>query len=302
MTISKTSALILALSGVLFSASQANAAPSPSAFGNTYQPVAKVGASQAQIVFYRETDGQPGSANVYIDGEFQSALLPQAYTAFCMAPGSHSIGAFVKDAPMYAGKRTQPFRTNLEGGMTYFIKVGDGLSGMPVAMSRANAETALKSMRLQKHTLSRASSVEACQYVGATEKQYKDYSLSSDVLFAFGKSGRGDITRQGHTAINELVQQIRRENTTLRNVQVIGHTDQIGSAAANNALGQRRADTIRLLMVQAGIPARDITAASAGMSEPVVSDCYGSKAEQISCYAPNRRVAIRVDGSSEVSE
>ncbi|NWA63129.1 OmpA family protein [Pantoea sp. B9002] len=294
------SALYLALSASLVAF--VHAAPVETVYGKHYQPVASVAQAQSQIVFYREADQQPGSANVYIDGEFQSALLPNAFTTFCLAPGNHSVGAFVKDAPMYAGKRAQPFRTALQGGNTYFIKVGDGLSGMPVSVTRADAERALKTMRQQAHTLSRASSVEACQYIGQAEKQYKDYSLSSDVLFAFGKSDRANITRNGHAAIRDLVQQIRRENTTLRNVQVIGHTDQIGSAAANDALGQRRAETIRLLMVQAGIPARDITAASAGMSEPLVHDCYGSKAEQISCYAPNRRVAIRVDGSSEVQE
>ncbi|WP_336777642.1 OmpA family protein [Pantoea sp. USHLN256] len=302
MTIFKSSALVLALSGALFAAAPGTAAPAATAFAGNYQPVAKVAASQAQIVFYREADQHAGSANVYVDGEFQAALLPQGFTTFCVAPGTHSLGAFVKDAPMYAGKRSQPFRASLEGGETYFVKVGDGLSGMPQSVTRSDAERAMKAMRQQAHTLSRASTVEACQYVGVAEKQYKDYSLSSDVLFAFGKSSRADITRNGHTAIRELVQQIRRENTTLRNVQVIGHTDQIGSAAANEALGQRRAETIRLLMVQAGIPARDITAASAGMSEPLVHDCYGSKAEQIACYAPNRRVAIRVDGSSEVQE
>ncbi|WP_343553464.1 OmpA family protein [Pantoea sp.] len=298
MNFIKTSALSLMLSSALLSLTSAHAAPKDQAFAQAYQPVASVGKNQAQIVFYRDADGHNGGANVYVDGEFHSALLPDGYTSFCVAPGVHTLGAFVKDSPIYQGKNAQPWRSNLEGGKTYFLKVGDGLSGLPKALTRADAEAVLKTMRMQNHTLTRASAVEACQY---TEKQYKDYTLSSDVLFAFGKSGRADITRNGHAAIRDLVQQIRRENTTLRNVQVIGHTDQIGSAAANEALGQRRAETIRLLMVQAGIPARDITAASAGMNEPLVHDCYGNKAQQIACYAPNRRVAIRVDGSSEVN-
>lgn len=293
MTLFKSSALFMLIGG-MFSLSAVQAAEN---FGRSYQPVAAVNSSQTQIVFYRDADTHAGSAHVYLDGEFQSALLPNGYTVFCVAPGSHSLGAFVQDAPSYAGKQAQSYRGNLEAGRTYFVKMGDE-NGMPMAVTRADAEVALQSMRQQIHMLSRASAVQACDYVGEAPKQYKEYSLSSDVLFPFGKSARNSITRDGRAAIDTLVAQIRRENTTIRNVQVIGHTDQIGSAQANQRLGQQRAETVRLMMVQAGIPARDITAASAGMDEPVVSECYGSRAEKISCYAPNRRVTIRVDGSA----
>jgi OOP family OmpA-OmpF porin len=295
MTIFKTSALALLLSGActLFGANAAEV------FGQDYQPVASVGQSQAQVVFYREADDTAGSANVYIDGEFQSALLPEGFTTFCVAPGKHSLGAFVKDAPLYQGKQAQPWSSNLEGGKTYFMKVGTNQDGMPQPLTRAEAEKALRNMKAQIHTLSRASAVETCNY---TQTPYKDYTLSGDVLFRFGKSDRNNITAAGHRSINELVQQIRSENATIRNIQVTGYTDQIGSEKTNMALGQRRAETIRLLMIQAGIPARDINATSAGMSKPVMYDCYGSKAEQIACYAPNRRVTVHVDGSSAADQ
>lgn len=293
MTLFKSSTLAV-LFGGMFSFSAVQAAET---FGRSYQPVAAVNSSQSQIVFYRDADAHAGSAHVYVDGEFQSALLPNGFTVFCVKPGSHSLSAYVKDAPAYAGKSAQSFRGNLEAGRTYFVKLGDE-SGMPMAVTRADAEKALQSMRQQTHMLSRASTVEACDNVGEAPKQYKEYSLSSDVLFPFGKSSRNNITRDGRASIDTLVAQIRRENSTIRNVQVIGHTDQIGSAQANQRLGQQRAETVRLLMVQAGIPARDIIAASAGMDEPVVAECYGSKAEKIACYAPNRRVTIRVDGSA----
>lgn len=295
MTIFKTSALALLLSGActVFGANAAEV------FGQGYQPVANVGQSQSQVVFYRETDNTPGSANVYIDGEFQSALLPGGFTTFCVVPGKHSLGAFVKDAPLYQGKRDQPWSDTLEAGKTYFLKVGNQQDGKPQRLTRADAEKALRAMKAQVNLLSRASAVEACQYV---EEKPKDYTLSGDVLFRFGKADRSNITTEGHRAITELVQKIRGENSTIRSIQVTGHTDQIGAENTNMLLGQRRAETVRLLMIQAGIAARDITATSAGMGEPVVTDCYGSKAEKIACYAPNRRVSVRVDGSSAAGE
>ncbi|AZD30809.1 OmpA family protein [Pseudomonas chlororaphis] len=294
MKIFKTCALTLLFSGacMVFSAQAAEV------FGKGYLPVAAVGSSQAQVVFYRD-DQTAGSANVYIDGEFQSALLPNGFTTFCVAPGGHSLGAFIKDAPLYQGKRDQPWRSDLKGGQTYFLKVGNGIDGKPQFMSRTDAEKALRVMKEQTHTLSRASTVQACQYL---EEKPQDYTLSGDVLFRFGKADRSNITAEGHQAITDLVRRIRAEHSTIRSVQVTGHTDPIGAEGTNMLLGQRRAETVRLLMIQAGIAARDITATSAGMSEPVVTDCYGSKAEQIACYAPNRRVSVRVDGNSAVGQ
>jgi OOP family OmpA-OmpF porin len=295
MNIFKTCALTLLFggAGIMYSAQAAEV------YGKGYQPVAGVGPTQAQVVFYRGADQAMGSANVYIDGEFQSALLPNGFTTFCVTPGGHSLGAFIQDAPLYQGKRDQPWRSDLKGGQTYFMKVGNGLDGKPLFLNRAEAEKALQAMKAQVHTLSRASTVEACQYV---EAKPADYTLSGDVLFRFGKADRSNITTQGHQAITDLVRKIRAEHSTVRSVQVTGHTDPIGSESTNMLLGQRRAETVRLLMIQAGIPARDITANSAGMSEPVVSDCYGSKAEKIACYAPNRRVNVRVDGSSAAAQ
>lgn len=296
MKIFKTGALTLLFSGIcsVFSAQAAEV------FGQGYLPVAGVSPSQAQVVFYREADNVPGSANVYLDGEFQSALLPNGFTTFCVAPGGHSVGAFVKDAPLYQGKRDQPWRSDLQGGKTYFMKLGNGATGMPQILNRAEAEKALQAMKAQVHTLSRASAVQACEYVVAEKP--KDYTLSGDVLFRFGKADRSNITTAGHRAITDLVGKIRSEHGSLQSVQVTGHTDQIGAESTNMLLGQRRAETVRLLMIQAGIPARDITANSAGMSEPLVSDCYGSKAEKIACYAPNRRVSVHVEGNSVAAE
>ena len=298
MNVIKLSLLAAITAGNLLTLSPAVAAVKDSAYGNTYQPVQTVANHQSQIVIYREgAMNTPGSANVYVDGEFQAALLPRGFSVFCVGAGSHSLGAFKNDAPVYAGKSAQPFRDTFKGGETYFMKVGADNSGMPLIEKRSAAESALANYRQQKHTLSRASAVQACDYTGTAGKSMKKYSLAGDVLFAFGKSSRADVTREGRVAIKDLVTKIRQENSELRSVQVIGHTDPIGKAAANDALGQRRAATVRQLMVESGIPNRDITASSAGSSEPVVVECYGSRREQIQCYAPNRRVEIRVDGS-----
>ncbi|MBC3438211.1 OmpA family protein [Pseudomonas sp. BW16M2] len=265
------------------------------AFGDLYRPVAPVGTQQAQVVYYRAAamGAQPGSANVYVDREFHTGLLPGGYSAFCVSPGTHTLGAYLNDAPQYRGKTTDVYSAELEGGQTYFLKASEGGVSTPQAVTRAQAEVDLTNMRQQIHALSRASSVQACNYLPASAPR-KDYTLSSDVLFRFGKSSYGDISPEGRDAVRQLARQIKADNATLQHIEVIGHTDPIGSAAANQALGLQRAQTVRRVLIDAGLPGSSIQASSRGDSESLSSGCSGSRAEQIDCYAPDRRVVVRV--------
>jgi len=286
-----TSLIAMMVAGNLFSFS-AQAAVEPNVYGTAYQPVASVAPSQAQVIYYRTNAVTgPDAAHVYVDGEYQSALLTGMYTTFCVPAGEHSLGAFLKDAPYYKGKEAQPYRDNFVGGKTYYVMVDGNSAGKPIVVSAQQASNDLKGLRAQVHTLNRASAVEQCRY---TASKTMDYALSSDVLFNFGKSGRNDITQQGRQAINELIGKINKDGVQLNRIQVIGHTDPIGKPATNMRLGQQRANTVRTLLVQGGLPARNLSASSAGSDELVVNDCSGTRAEQIQCNAPNRRVVVRV--------
>ena len=272
-------------------------------FGNGYSAVTPASDGQAQVVYYRSgSSQQPGAAHVYVDSEFHTGLLPGGYSAFCVVPGSRTLGAYLNDAPRYIGKNVDLYSANLEGGKTYFLKVREDGSGAPQAVSREQAERELVGSRAQVQVLSRASKVQQCNNLPMAPVQavqFKDYALSGDVLFAFGKSGYQDISHRGRTAISELVAQLHREHAKLERIEVVGHTDPIGSYAANQTLGLKRAQTVRRLLVDGGLPSTAITTRSAGSSEPVTDECYGGKAEQVACNAPNRRVVVRVDVSGQ---
>lgn len=289
---------IALLSVALFSAPSVMAEPSAKAFGNPYTPVPAVSVEQAQVVYYRvpAANAQAGAANVYVDREFQTALLPGGYTAFCVSAGQHTLGAYLNEAPQYKGKISDVYSTQLAGGATYFLRVSEGAKGAPQPVSREQAEKELATSHQQVHALSRASSVLACNHLATPAAgSFKDYSLSADVLFAFGKSGYGDISASGRKAIRDLISQLRTEHANLEQIEVIGHTDAIGKSASNHALGLKRAQTVRRLLLDGGLASTRINASSAGSSEPVSSGCDGSRAEKISCYAPDRRVVVRVD-------
>jgi outer membrane protein OmpA-like peptidoglycan-associated protein len=71
-------------------------------------------------------------------------------------------------------------------------------------------------------------------------------------------------------------------------VIVIGHTDRVDTSAYNDALSLKRAERVKQLLVEAGIPADSISVAGRGEREPAVQTADG-KAE-----LRNRRVEIRV--------
>lgn len=290
--------LLAAAFSVAVLAMPAEAAISPAAFGEAYRPVQEVSPGQTQMVYYR--DGYAGEnadpAYVYIDREFHTGLLPGGYTVFCLTPGTHELGATLDDAPRYTGKQGQP-SINLMPGRTQFIRVDEDGARAQVAVNREEAERELAGKYRQMHVVSRARSVRACQYEQKPAEQV--YTLSSDVLFSYGKSGYGDIRDGGRQAIADLVNQLDRDGARLERVEVVGHTDAIGSMESNDALGLARARTVRQVLIDNGLAGDRITVRTAGSREPVSQGCVGSRDALIACYTPDRRVVIRINGRNQ---
>jgi outer membrane protein OmpA-like peptidoglycan-associated protein len=69
-------------------------------------------------------------------------------------------------------------------------------------------------------------------------------------------------------------------------IQVIGHTDNTGTAAYNFDLSQRRAVAVRDTLLSAGVPSNRLSAAGAGEDRPVATNLTTSGRAQ------NRRVEI----------
>ncbi|MCC7096766.1 MAG: OmpA family protein [Thermomonas sp.] len=73
-----------------------------------------------------------------------------------------------------------------------------------------------------------------------------------------------------------------------RSIQVVGHTDSQGAAAANQALSERRAQQVRATLVAAGLDRGWVSARGVGSAQPVADN--GSAAGR----AKNRRVEVIV--------
>jgi outer membrane protein OmpA-like peptidoglycan-associated protein len=117
-------------------------------------------------------------------------------------------------------------------------------------------------------------------------------NLSGDALFAFDKS---TLNPDSLWRLDQLAGSIMKV-TNLEEVTLVGHTDHMrgdGRQDRNQMLSERRAESVKRYLIGKGIPKGMIRAKGAGSSQPLVQ-CPStlSKAEQIVCLQPNRRVEI----------
>jgi OmpA-OmpF porin, OOP family len=116
--------------------------------------------------------------------------------------------------------------------------------------------------------------------------------LSADALFPFDRGDLSDILPGGRAEISRVAANLNRID--FDRVEVRGYTDRIGSVAHNMQLSQRRADSVKSLLVQQGIPAERIDARGFGMQDPITTHCGDGLPRDtlIACLQPDRRVEI----------
>ncbi len=126
--------------------------------------------------------------------------------------------------------------------------------------------------------------------------------LFANVVFSFDRSGRADIRPASREQLDELLASIRRDGLTVHAVELTGHADRLnstGDAGYNQALSERRAETVRALLVERGIAADRISVKALGDMQPVEA-CEARKPSAPAlheCLLPNRRVTVNVTTS-----
>ena len=123
----------------------------------------------------------------------------------------------------------------------------------------------------------------------------RSFSVSTDTLFPYGKWSTRDMTAHGRARVQQIAEELRGVSTLQVHLQ--GYTDRTGGDKANLLLSQRRADSVREIVVGAGLPAEAITARGMGESDSGACGEHLPRAEKIACMAPERRVEIVAQGS-----
>ena len=121
--------------------------------------------------------------------------------------------------------------------------------------------------------------------------------LTANVLFEFDRDGRKDIRAYSLQSLDRELARIREEGRTLTAVELVGHADRLQGRGHdyNQGLSQRRALTVRNLLVERGIDAALISDTYKGDTEQV-QQCQGvtPQAALRECLIPNRRVEVRL--------
>ena len=257
---------------------------------------ATIAANQARIVFLRSGPMQDTAtpADIYVNGRFHSAVLPGAYAEAFVCAGEHQIEIKSRATAGIDPAKTPSLKVQVKSKQTAYVGLGDPRTPQALRTLAANAlPRDVAQLQRQNHAVSRLGAPANCK------AQETRYNLASELLFRFGKSDVQDLLSTGEAEIIRLARKIREEHATIEAVQVIGHTDPMGSKDLNLKLSQQRAETVRNILVAAGLPANRITAKGMGDSQLVVADCSRKglkRPELLSCNQPNRRVEVLVRG------
>lgn len=108
----------------------------------------------------------------------------------------------------------------------------------------------------------------------------KTYTLRN-VLF---DSGQATLKASSYPALNDLVEVLKLKNTM--QIEIAGHTDDVGNAQLNMKLSQARANKVKDYLVKKGIQAARITAKGYGDTKPV-ADNWSEEGRQ-----KNRRTEV----------
>ncbi len=122
-------------------------------------------------------------------------------------------------------------------------------------------------------------------------------SLSADAMFG---SNQSVVRQKGQDDLDQFSQQL--SGATYESISVEGHTDRMGSNAANQTLSDARAAAVKdYLVIHGRIDPARISASGKSEDSPVTAaaDCSDNlpRARLIECLQPDRRVEIEVTGT-----
>jgi outer membrane protein OmpA-like peptidoglycan-associated protein len=182
----------------------------------------------------------------------------------------------------------------------------------PEAAAKADADSAAaKKAEMEKAAADKAASEQAAADQAAMDKAAMDKAAAADaaanraaaeaatpiVMNLSGKalfaSGSDELSSDGNIALQNLIYRLGGYSA-IASINVIGHTDSQGGAAANKALSEKRAQSVANMINDSGV-ASDASVSVSGMGEssPIASNQSANGRQQ------NRRVEVQVRGVSK---
>lgn len=110
--------------------------------------------------------------------------------------------------------------------------------------------------------------------------------LRAQTFVLYFVEGKDEFTDESKRLVDQVLAEVARR--PVPDVLVIGHTDTVGTDQLNDALGLRRAETVRAALIARGVAAADVQAITRGKRAPAVATGDGVAEPR------NRRVEIVV--------
>src|SRR6478609_9096129 len=126
--------------------------------------------------------------------------------------------------------------------------------------------------------------------VSQTPDNQLKLEIPSDISF---DTGRADIKPNLRPILDQFASGLSTQPNT--EVRIVGHTDSTGTAAINDPLSQRRADSARDYLAARGVDPRRIVTAGRGEHEPIAENTTEAG------RAKNRRVEIFLGERADVA-
>ncbi len=115
-----------------------------------------------------------------------------------------------------------------------------------------------------------------------------NFALDDQVLhFATNKAELNDASTG---FMNEIANYLNGNQEGWESLRIEGHTDNRGSDEYNQALSERRAETVRNILANAGIPAERLTSQGLGEAKPI------AQGDNEKAWAANRRIEMIFKG------
>ena len=110
----------------------------------------------------------------------------------------------------------------------------------------------------------------------------KVYTLKN----VFFDTGKATLRKESYAALNELAEALKLKPTMV--IEIAGHTDNVGTAEANQQLSEGRANAVREYLLRNGIAPNRVIAKGYGESQPVADNSNEDGRQQ------NRRTEVRI--------
>ena len=166
-----------------------------------------------------------------------------------------------------------------------FVSVLAACGGSVKEDEAAAAEAAAQQQAAQEAARAEAARQQAARAreEAAAQAALADAATAAGSVFYFDFDS-SELSREARAAIDAHIALMLSNRASAR---LEGHTDERGSRAYNQALGERRANAVRDYMVANGVPAYRLESISYGEENPVA---YGSGESN---WQQNRRVELK---------